>query len=612
MKHNLLLLFLIFLLLKASAQIPTGYYNSATGSGATLKTQLYNIIKEHTAISYSGLWSAFQDTDKKPDGKVWDMYSKCTFTFGTNQCGTYQNECDCYNREHSWPKSWFNDATPMYSDLFHLYPTDGKVNGMRSNYPFGEVLNPADTSGNGSRLGPCSYPGYTGTVFEPIDEYKGDFARTYFYMATRYEDIISGWHSNDMNAEAILQPNSFPVFEDWFLNMLISWHNADPVSQKEIDRNNIVYTSYQHNRNPYIDHPEYVQQVWGSGAVLPEPTNHVASFAAGTPSTTSIPLTWNNNDGAQPADKYLVLINTTGTFSTPMDGTPIADDLNLADNSGALNVLHSAQTCTFSSLTPGTHYYFIIYPYTNYGTNINYKTNPTVPTTNTTTGNTATLTLSTNTLIGFSYLTGSGPSSSQSYTLSGAALSPASGSLTVSGSTNFEVSANNTTFNPSVTLNYSSSTLPATTLYVRLKAGAALGTYTQNVSHSGGGAGTAIVSCSGTVSGILPEPTNYPTQFSAHNILLEWADAVGTVVPEGYLIRMSSVGFADIAAPVDGITYNSSTDFTAPYGQEYIWIKNLTPNTTYYFKMYGYTGSGSSIDYKTDGSVPQISKQTGL
>lgn len=619
MKQNILLFFLIFLFLRASAQIPNGYYNTATGSGAALKTQLYNIIKGHDEKSYNYLWTSFQETDKKSNGKVWDMYSDdpngtppYEFTFITQQCGSYSSENDCYNREHSWPKSWFNEAAPMNSDMFHLYPTDGYVNNRRDNYPFGEVNSPSWTSLNGSKLGPCSYPGYTGTVFEPIDEYKGDFARTYFYMATRYEDIISGWHSNNTNAEAVLQPNNFPVFEDWFLNMLISWHNADPVSQKEIDRNNVVYTSYQHNRNPYIDHPEYVQQVWGSGATLPEPTNHVASFAAGTPTSTSIPLTWNNNDGAQPADKYLVLINTSGTFSTPADGTPIADDLNLADNSGAYNVLHSAQAFTFSSLTPGTTYYFKIFPYTNYGTNINYKTNEVVPTANAITGNTATLSLSTNTLSGFSYLTGAGPSASQSYTISGAALSPASGSLTVSGSTNYEVSTNNSSFNNTITLNYSSSALPTTTLYVRLKAGAAVGTYTQNISHSGGSASNVNVSCSGSVSGVLPEPTNYPTHFSAHNILLEWNDAEGSVQPDGYLIRMSSVSFADIQAPVDGNTYNSASDFTAPSGQEYIWIKNLTPNTTYYFKLFGYTGSGSGIDYKTDGSVPQVAKQTGL
>jgi hypothetical protein len=151
----------------------------------------------------------------------------------------------------------------MYTDMFHLVPTDGKVNGMRSNYPFGEVSNPTYTSGNGSKLGPCSFPGYAGIVFEPVDEYKGDFARNYFYMATRYENVIPTWHSNDVSAEAILQPNSYPVFETWFINLLLKWNTSDPVSQKEINRNNVIYNSFQHNRNPYIDHPEYVNSVWG-------------------------------------------------------------------------------------------------------------------------------------------------------------------------------------------------------------------------------------------------------------------------------------------------------------------------------------------------------------
>lgn len=260
---------LILSTLYAFAEIPSGYYNTATGTGATLKSQLCNIISNHTVKSYDYLWTAFQTTDAKSNGKVWDMYSDNAtatlpyeFTFGSNQCGTYSVEGDCYNREHSWPKSWFNDASPMYSDLFHLYPTDGKVNGMRSNYPFGEVSSPTWTSENGSKLGPCSYSGYTGTVFEPIDAYKGDFARTYFYMATRYENEVAGWEKNDTNGDAVLNGTSFPVFETWFLNMLYAWHVADPVSAKETARNDAVY-GIQGNRNPFIDHPEYVAQIWG-------------------------------------------------------------------------------------------------------------------------------------------------------------------------------------------------------------------------------------------------------------------------------------------------------------------------------------------------------------
>ncbi len=150
----------------------------------------------------------------------------------------------------------------MVSDAFHIYPTDGKVNGIRSNYPFGTVKSPTTTTGNGSKLGPCSFPGYTGTVFEPIDEYKGDFARSYFYMATCYEDKIASWQGNG-NANEVLNGTSYPCFDPWFINLLLTWNITDPVSQKEIDRNNVVYT-YQKNRNPYIDHPEYVNNVWGT------------------------------------------------------------------------------------------------------------------------------------------------------------------------------------------------------------------------------------------------------------------------------------------------------------------------------------------------------------
>ncbi|MDR2927703.1 MAG: endonuclease [Cytophagaceae bacterium] len=247
----------------AFAQIPEDYYNIAEEkTGAELKTALHQIIKNHQSLSYSQVWNAFKDTDKKTNGKVWDMYSDIPggtppyeYTFVTDQCGNYNSENDCYNREHSFPKSWFNDASPMYTDLFHLYPTDGYVNGRRGNHPFGETNNATWTSMNGSKVGRCSVSGYSGTVFEPIDEYKGDFARTYFYMATRYEDKIAGWDSDMLNSTA------FPAFSSWALQLLLQWHLQDPVSFKEIDRNNAVY-EYQQNRNPFIDHPEFVECIW--------------------------------------------------------------------------------------------------------------------------------------------------------------------------------------------------------------------------------------------------------------------------------------------------------------------------------------------------------------
>lgn len=259
MKKGILLLAVGFVTFIGFSQIPNGYYNSAQGlSGEQLREALHQIIKGHSTKSYDNLWNYYSSTDKKSNGKVWDMYSdKPTpayeFTFSTDQCGNYSAEGDCYNREHSFPKSWFNDASPMNSDLFHVYPTDGWVNNKRGNYPFGEVSSATWTSTNGSKVGNSSVSGYSGTVFEPIDEYKGDFARTYFYMVTRYKDVASGWNTD------VLSGNNL---SGWAITMFLAWDENDPVSQKEVDRNNAVY-GIQNNRNPYIDNPDYVDYVWG-------------------------------------------------------------------------------------------------------------------------------------------------------------------------------------------------------------------------------------------------------------------------------------------------------------------------------------------------------------
>jgi endonuclease I len=179
-----------------------------------------------------------------------------TFTFVTNQCGNYSGEGNCYNREHSFPNSWFGgEVYPMYSDLFHLYPTDGWVNNKRENYPFGVTTSPTWTSTNGSKLGPSAYTGYTGIVFEPVNGYKGDFARSYFYMAVRYYGEDSGWPGSDMVTGSQLKP--------WALKMLMEWDIADPVSLKERDRNEAVYL-IQGNRNPFIDNPLYSDLIWGT------------------------------------------------------------------------------------------------------------------------------------------------------------------------------------------------------------------------------------------------------------------------------------------------------------------------------------------------------------
>ena len=264
-----LLILCLFTATISRAQIPQGYYASAENkNGQALRTAMHQIIKNHTSLSYSDLWQAFYTTDARPDnGKVWDIYSDQPggtpayfFTFGSDQCGNASSEGDCYNREHSVPKSWFGgNVAPMYTDLFHLYPTDGYVNNKRGNLPIGQVVNTTWTSTNGSKVGTSNISGYSGQVFEPIDSFKGDFARTYFYMAVCYMDKNLGVETQSNFSGGDLKP--------WAQELLLQWAALDPVSQKEIDRNNAVY-QLQHNRNPFIDFPDLAEMIFGSDTNL--------------------------------------------------------------------------------------------------------------------------------------------------------------------------------------------------------------------------------------------------------------------------------------------------------------------------------------------------------
>ncbi|MBP5770491.1 MAG: endonuclease [Bacteroidaceae bacterium] len=241
------------------------YYADADGKqNYTLKTAMCGIIYNRTEKDYGDLWTAFQTTDVRSDGKIWDMYSNITNYTPVTSGSEYIKEGDCYNREHSWPKSWFSSNTPMYTDLHHIYPTDGFVNGKRSNYPFGETNGETYKSANNfSKLGTCTYPGYTGVVFEPADEYKGDFARTYFYMVTCYEEKLADWYAGNADGiRATIDGSTYPAFTTWQLNMLMEWAKNDPVSEKETARNNAVY-AIQKNRNPFIDYPGLQEYIWG-------------------------------------------------------------------------------------------------------------------------------------------------------------------------------------------------------------------------------------------------------------------------------------------------------------------------------------------------------------
>lgn len=310
--------FLLLLFFTVSfAQIPSGYYNTATGTGYTLKTQLYNIIKGHTDNGYAGLYTTYQTSDVdnfyENDGTVLDMYSEnpsgtdpYNYSTGTTQrCGNYSAEGDCYNREHIIPQSVFNESSPMVADAHFITPTDGKVNGMRSNYPHGTVSSATYTSQNGSKLGSSSVSGYSGTVFEPVNAFKGDIARMYFYFATRYENTVAGY------SYAMFDGSSNKVFTTAFLNLLLAWNAQDPVSAREIARNNAIYAR-QNNRNPYIDHPEYVNQIWGGTAPSGDTQAPTAptSLASTSKTSTSISLSWNASTDNVAVTGYDVYANS--------------------------------------------------------------------------------------------------------------------------------------------------------------------------------------------------------------------------------------------------------------------------------------------------------------
>ena len=317
----------------ANAQAPSGYYSAANGlTGAALKTSLSAIITSgHQDKGYNGLWTAYKTTDidknYENDGSILDIYSEkpaasdsYNFTPVSDQCGTYSTEGNCYNREHIVPQSFFNEASPMRNDIHFIRATDGKVNGMRSNYPFGKVASTTFTSQNGSKLGTSASSGFSGTVFEPIDEFKGDVARMVFYFVTRYQSQLSSFSSGNM-----LGSSAFPGLQTWELNVLLAWHNQDPVSPAEINRNNASY-NFQGNRNPFIDNPNYANQIWGS----PVPTGDtqapttVTNLSISGKTANSISLTWNASTDNVAVTSYDVYMNGNLKANVPSPQTTIS------------------------------------------------------------------------------------------------------------------------------------------------------------------------------------------------------------------------------------------------------------------------------------------------
>lgn len=266
-KHFLSIFFLLIPLLLQAEEMPVGYYNAIDGKqDSVLKSTLGQIIRPHTAIPYGSgaesTWGVFYYSDQDEEGYCMDMYCDSWKKF--TSVGAVVSGC---NIEHSFAKSWWggskNDA---YKDCYHLNPSNSTANSSRSNYPLGvPTKDLKDQSVTGSlKVGRATYEGETFWVFEPKDEYKGDFARAYFYMATCYGDELT-WRldNKDVGSKYAMRNDSYLEFRDWEIEVLLTWHRQDPVSKKETKRMDAV-SDFQHNRNPYIDYPELAEYIWGN------------------------------------------------------------------------------------------------------------------------------------------------------------------------------------------------------------------------------------------------------------------------------------------------------------------------------------------------------------
>jgi len=262
--------------------MPEGFYNSANGTkDAELKGTLKSIIRDHTAIPYgSSTWEVFYYSDRNEEGYCMDMYCDDWKLFTSP--GVAVSGC---NIEHSFAKSWWGGKEhDPYKDCYHLNPSNSTANSARSNYPLGVPVKEFKSNTGSLKVGKMHHPTMDVDfwVFEPKDEYKGDFARAYFYMATcygrdlngEYPDLPAydkknyvGWRidNNDVGSKYAMQNDNYLEFQPWEQEVLIAWHRQDPVSEKEIKRADAV-SNFQHNRNPFIDYPYLAEYIWGEHA----------------------------------------------------------------------------------------------------------------------------------------------------------------------------------------------------------------------------------------------------------------------------------------------------------------------------------------------------------
>ncbi len=373
MKKILLLAISAVFALGVFAQGPNGsntYYKNADGlSGEGLKTALSKIIcGSLDAVGYNSLDEKYKITDKRADGTLRDWYDNTT---------KYNWTSGGWNKEHLVPQSWFKEASPMKSDIVHVVPTDSELNNTRGSDPLAEVGNKANDCPNGSYClwGSCKTPGYSGKVFEPNDEIKGDIARIYFYMATCYEDVILNWKgkttaSTAYNVLDFSGGSKYQPFKQWYIDMLLRWAKEDPVDEIEIARNNGV-KQVQNNRNPFVDYPGLEQYIWGSKkndsfsySNYVEPTEYVIEYGSsgsGTGGNTG-DETGGGEQGSETPENATIALNNTffncsysgsinSSDSQDLVGTQNGITVNYSLSSGANRYCNDSQIRLYQNNT---------------------------------------------------------------------------------------------------------------------------------------------------------------------------------------------------------------------------------------------------------------------
>lgn len=458
-----------------------------------------------------------------------------------------------------------------------------------------------------------------------LDDYENEVL--VFYNAYNYDGP-----DMELKISANYDGGGDPTTATWTTESFLStsgyfvWTESGNIDMSAYE-GNAVYVAFQFTSTDAESATWEVDNITISGeediVIVPEPTNYPMDFEAFA-ADNDITLFWEDATGTQLPSAYIIFAGTSASLPTPEDGTPVSNDTDLSDGSGALNVAYGMEEIMFADLMQGTTYYFSIYPYTNNGGNIDYKNDGTAPTATEdipsapepTNYPTDFLADATTTTINITWADASGVQLPEAYIIYAntdqASLPVPADGTAVADDT--DISDGSGAINVSYGME--------STMFADLAMGTTYYFSIYPYTNSGSNIdfkndGTSPSAMATTI--IINEPTNYPTSFEAApvstTINLTWADATGDQLPESYIIFAGTS--ASLPTPTDGTPVTDDLDLSdgmgavnVDYGIEEFSFSSLEASTTYYFSIYPYVGSGVDINYKNDGTAPSADAMT--